>query len=155
MEGDLQFLVAGGDGPVLFEPGDGSFHDVALPLAHRIDHRWAAAPSTPAGSGGLLVGPLGDRVGDPPPAQQPPAGGVAVAPVGDQMRGALAGRPNAGLGTRIASSSGSSWVLSWRWPAVTSMASGRPRPSQARWTLVESPPRLRPSAWSASGADFR
>jgi hypothetical protein len=55
----------------------------------------------------------------------------------------------------MASSSGSRWVLSWRWPAVTTMASGRPRPSVARWSLVDSPLRLRPSAWSASAADLR
>jgi hypothetical protein len=55
----------------------------------------------------------------------------------------------------MASSNDPSWVLSWRWPAVTRTASGRPWPSQARWILVVSPPRLRPSAWSASAADPR
>ena len=33
-----------------------------------------------------------------------------------------------------------------RCPAVTSTESGRPRPSHARWALVEKPPLLRPSA---------
>jgi hypothetical protein len=137
---------------MLFEAGDGSFNDVALPVAHWINQGRPPAPDAPAGSGGLLIGPLGDGVGDPPLAQQPPAGGVAVAAVGDQVGGALAGRPELGLGTRMVSSSGSSWVLSWRWPAVTNMASGRPAPSQARWSLVVSPPRLRPSAWSWSAS---
>jgi hypothetical protein len=36
--------------------------------------------------------------------------------------GRLRGRPDPGLGTRIASNSGPSWVLSCRWPAVTSIA---------------------------------
>jgi hypothetical protein len=38
----------------------------------------------------------------------------------------------------MASSSGSSWVLSWRWPAVTSTASGRPdrrRPGATWWSV--------------------
>jgi hypothetical protein len=123
------------------------FDHIALAVAHRIDQGRPSPSGASPGTGGLLVGPLGDGVGDPPPAQQVPAGGVAVAPVGDQVGGALAGRPDLpGRGTRMVSSSGSSWVLSWRWPAVMSIPSGRPWPSQARWTLVVSPPRLRPSA---------
>src|SRR6266496_3763293 len=47
------------------------------------------------------------------------------------------------------SSTGSSCVLSCRWPAVRRTARGRPRPSAARWSLVVIPPRLRPSASSA------
>jgi hypothetical protein len=47
---------------MLLEPGDGSFDDVALPVAHGIDHRWPAAPSTPARPELLLVGALGDGV---------------------------------------------------------------------------------------------
>jgi hypothetical protein len=47
----------------------------------------------PAGPGLLLVGALGDGVGDPPPAQQPPTCRVAVAAVGDQVRGPLARSP--------------------------------------------------------------
>jgi hypothetical protein len=66
------------------------FHHVALAVAHRIDLRWPAAPGAPPGPSLLLVGALGDGVGDPPLAQQPTAGGVAVAPVGDQVRWALA-----------------------------------------------------------------
>ena len=47
-------------------------------------------PEHPARPELLLVGALGDGVGDPPLAQQPTAGRVAVAPVGDQVVGALA-----------------------------------------------------------------
>src|SRR5437899_1076263 len=48
------------------------------------------------------------------------------------------------------SSTGTSCVLSCRWPAVSTTASGRPRPSAARCSLVVKPPRLRPSASSAA-----
>jgi hypothetical protein len=100
---DGQLVVAGGDGPVLLEAGDGSFHDIAVPVAHGIDHRWPAAPSAPAGPELLLVGPLRDGVGDPPLAQQPPTRRVAVAPVGDQVSWTLAGptRPRPGHPNRI------------------------------------------------------
>jgi hypothetical protein len=72
---------------------------------------------------------------------------VAVALVADQVVGPLAGRPRpAGRGTQIASKTGLSWLLSCRWPGVSTTLNGRPRPSQPRWTLVVSPPRERPSA---------
>jgi hypothetical protein len=64
--------------------------------------------------------------------------------------GRFRGRPRR-RGTRIPSSTGSSCVLSCRWPAVRRIASGRPRPSAARCSLVVSPPRLRPSASSTGG----
>ena len=93
MVADGQLVVAGGDGPVVLEPSDGPLDHVALAVAHQIDPRWAAPAWSPPGPGGLLVGPLGDGVGDPALAQQPPTGAVAVAAVGDQMRRALA-RPS-------------------------------------------------------------
>jgi hypothetical protein len=67
------------------------FHLVAPPVAHRI-HDWRPATSGAASQASrLLVRPLGDGVGNPTPAQQPPAGRIAVAPVGGQMVRALAG----------------------------------------------------------------
>jgi hypothetical protein len=48
----------------------------------------------------------------------------------------------------MASSTASSCVLSWRWPAVTMTESGRPFPSQEKCTLLVNPPRLRPIASS-------
>jgi hypothetical protein len=78
---------------MLLESGNGSFDDVALPVAHRIDQGRAATPGAPAGSEGLLVGALRDGVGDPPLPQQPPTRGVAVAAVSDQVRRALAWSP--------------------------------------------------------------
>jgi hypothetical protein len=74
----------------LFEPGDGPLDHVTALVAHRIQRRRAATPSAPPGPEGLLVGPLGDGVGDPPLAQQPPTGRVAVAPVSNQVRWTLA-----------------------------------------------------------------
>ena len=115
MVADGQLVVPGGDGSVLLEPGNAALDDVAPPRAHWIDQGWSAAPGTSAGSGLLLVGALRDGVGDLPLAEQPPTGAVAVAPIGGQMGRALARPPQpAGARTRIASSSGSSWVLSWR-----------------------------------------
>ncbi len=49
-------------------------------------------------------------------------------------------------GTRIASITAANWVQSLVFPPVTVNASGRPRASQARWILLVSPPRERPSA---------
>jgi hypothetical protein len=69
------------------------FDHVAVAVAHRIHLRWPATPSAPASPSLLLVGPLGDGVGDPALAQQPAAGGVAVAAVGNQMSWPLAGPP--------------------------------------------------------------
>jgi hypothetical protein len=64
--------------------------------------------------------------------------------------GRVRGRPRPpGRGARMPCSTGASWVLSWRCPAVMTTASGRPFPSHARWNLVVSPPRLRPSPSSA------
>jgi hypothetical protein len=90
---DGQLVVAGGDGPVLLEPGDRPLDHVALPLTHWIHLGWPPAPGSASGAGGLLIRPLRDGVGDPALAQQPSAGGVAVAAVGDQVGGALARPP--------------------------------------------------------------
>jgi len=53
-----------------------------------------------------------------------------------------------GCGIRTASITVSNWVDSCLWPAVASMASGRPRPSVTKWSFVLNPPRERPRAWS-------
>jgi hypothetical protein len=63
---DGQLVVAGGDGAVLLEPGDGPLDCVALAVTQRIDPRWPATAWSTPGPGGLLVGALGDGVGDPP-----------------------------------------------------------------------------------------
>src|SRR5215207_8346430 len=80
------------------------FDPVALAVTHRIDQGRPATPGAPASPCRLLVGPLGDGVGDPAPAQQSAAGGVAVDPSAVRCAGRLRGRPEPGLSTLIASS---------------------------------------------------
>jgi hypothetical protein len=62
---DGQLVVAGSDRPVLLEPGDRPLDHIALLGAHRIQLGWAATPGAAPGLHGLLVGALGDGVGDP------------------------------------------------------------------------------------------
>jgi hypothetical protein len=96
------------------------------------------------------VAPLRDGVPDPAPPQQPSTTRVAVAFVGNEVLWAFAGASGSTrkTGHRMASSTASSCVLSWRWPAVTTTESGRSFPSQERCTLLVNPPRLRPIASS-------
>ena len=65
------------------------------------------------------------------------------------------GRPS-GCAIRTAFISTSNWVDSCLWPAVTSMASGKPWPSVTKCSFVPNPPRERPRAWSggSSGPPF-
>src|SRR5512142_1986726 len=66
--------------------------------------------------------------------------------------GRVRGRPTPPAGTRIAASSPGSCGLSPACPGVSSTASGRPRPSTARWSLLLSPPRDRPRASPGTGS---
>jgi hypothetical protein len=50
---------------VLLEPGDGPLDHVAPPVPQRIDDG-GRPPLAPRRAGGLLVGPLGHGVRDPP-----------------------------------------------------------------------------------------
>ena len=61
------------------------------------------------------------------------------------------GRPR-GCGIRTACIRVSNCVDSCAWPAVASMASGRPRPSVTMWSFVPNPPRERPRAWSGGSS---
>jgi hypothetical protein len=112
---DGEFVVAGGDGPVLLEPGDRPLDDVALPVALQVDHGRPATPSATPSTGGLLVGPLRDGVSDPPLAQQPTTGCVAVAAVGDEMGWSFAratqGRPGHSDGVQQRSQLGALMTL--------------------------------------------
>ena len=58
--------------------------------------------------------------------------------------GRVRAAPGPGRGTWISASTCASTAPSLRWPPVTIVASGRPRPSTAWWILVVSPPRERP-----------
>jgi hypothetical protein len=59
--------------------------------------------------------------------------------------GRIRGRPRPTRPTATVARVGSKATESWRCPTVVRNPSGRHRPSAARWTLVESPPRDRPS----------
>ena len=142
-----QLVVSGRHRTKVLEAVHAPFYDVALPVADQVN-RWR----TPATTGDLIAA-LWDGVPDPAPAQQRTAGGVAVALVSDHVVGALAGPPTAAgpwhtdaVQNRL--QLGGLMALA----RVTTMLNTRPRPSAARWTLVVSPPRERPSAWSGSAA---
>src|SRR5581483_11313552 len=69
--------------------------------------------------------------------------------------GRFRGRPRPDRFSRSDSSSGSTNLDSWAWPAEMTAARGTPLPSTSRWTLVPKPPRERPNAWpSGSPAPF-
>ena len=142
-------FVAGGHRPVPLEPVDPALHRVAQLVSHRVEGRWPAAGAAPGPPVGGLVVLLGDDRADAAAAQQRPVGPAAVGLVGQHPVGPGAGPPRAHRGTRIPSSTVWNWGLSPRWPAVTTIDSGRWPPSTARCSLVVSPPRERPSPWSA------
>lgn len=81
MEGDLQLLVAGGDGPVLLEPVDQPFDDVALAVGRAVEADAAARLGAEAGDD--RADPAAPQVGADRPA------GVAL--VADDPLGAEAG----------------------------------------------------------------
>lgn len=60
--------------------------------------------------------------------------------------GRIRRRPGPIRGTRIVSITAVNWVQSLVLPPVSANASGRPKPSHARWILLVSPPRDRPRA---------
>lgn len=68
-------------------------------------------------------------------------------------RGRVRGLPGPSRGTRMRDITISKAGASPAWPAVTVKARGRAWPSAARWTSVLSPPRERPSAWSAGSPE--
>lgn len=63
--------------------------------------------------------------------------------------GVVRGRPVTARGMRMLSRTWPKAVASLTLPGVSTMDSGRPRPSTARCTLLVSPPRDRPRAWRA------
>ena len=139
------FLIPGGYTAPLFKPVDAAFHHVASRIDRLVKDEWTTRSRRASRS---LVASLWDRMLDLPLAQPAATPWIAVAFVSDEAiragpwSSASAGAWNPDTLT------GSSWVLSWRCPGLITTESGRPRPSQARWNLVVSPPRLRPSASS-------
>ena len=63
---------------------------------------------------------------------------------GEIASGRVRGRPRPRRGTWMSARTSASIAPSFRCPPVTTLASGRPRPSTALWILVVSPPRERP-----------
>jgi hypothetical protein len=62
---DREFVVAGSDGAVAFEPVDAALHGVALSVDVRVERRWPAAGGSLLAPVGVLVGLAGDGGLDP------------------------------------------------------------------------------------------
>lgn len=146
MVGGCGFVVAGGDGAVLFEALEAAFDHVAASVGVRVERGWAACGLAAAVSVGLLVGTFGNGRGDAAAAQVCTDGAAAVALVCQYSAGPGQGRPWPGRGIRIPASTWVNTVQSLTLPAVNTTDNGRPRLSQARWILVVGPPRDRPIA---------
>src|SRR5699024_4773834 len=69
--------------------------------------------------------------------------------------GRVLGRPGPRRGTRMSSRTSTSMAPSLRWPPVSTIASGIPRPSTAAWTLLLSPPRDLPTACPSGSSTAR
>ena len=133
-------VVAGGQAAVLLAAVDEALDAVAQAVQRPVE-----------GPGPAFVDLPRDRAADaaPPAGAADPPAAVALVPR-DPARAPL--RPTApGPLDRPRSRSCSNAVASCCWPGVSTRVSGLPPPSARRWTLVEKPPRLRPSA-SVSGS---
>jgi hypothetical protein len=143
---DGELVVAGGDSPVALEPADAALDCVTLLVELWVKGRRAASGAAPVLAVADLVSRFGDSGAD---AATPQVGAVGAGAVGliaqDAVR-AVRGRPGPALRTAMPASTAANWGLSPRWPAVITIDSGRWPCSQARCTLVVSPPRDRPSA---------
>lgn len=130
----------------LFQAVEAAFGDVALFVELLVEGRRAPAAASSAEPVSDLVGPFRDGVPDTSLSEPDLDGFGAVALVAQDVVGpnSWLSRPKAG--TRIVSITAVNWVQSLVFPPVTAEASGRPRASQARWILLVSPPRKRPSA---------
>jgi hypothetical protein len=142
---DGELVVAGGRGPVAFEPVDAAFDGVPLFVGLAVEGGWPAAGAAPVLAVGDPVGWLGDGALDAASAQP---GAVAAGPVGLAPRaqsGRVRARPGPSRGTAIWSRTVANWGLSPRCPAVMRMDRGFWPCPTTRWILVDRPPRDRPS----------
>jgi hypothetical protein len=90
---------SGGDDPVLLEPVEAAFDDVAAALDELVEPGWPATGRATAGAVGLLVASFGDDRADPGATQIGPVGLGAVAPVGQhpvRAGGRMVERPGPG-----------------------------------------------------------
>src|SRR4029450_13919460 len=146
---DPALLVAGGDAAVLLEAVDAPFHLIAQLVRGLVEARVAS-----------LVGLCRDHHADPTTAQLGAHAGIAVALVASQPVGVAAGaappRPPVlagAVGPRVRAAARPPrgpppWAPPSRCPPVTLRVSGLPPPSTRRCSLVDQPPRERPSASS-------
>jgi hypothetical protein len=81
-------VVAGGDGPILLEPVEAAFDDVAALVDDRVEGGWASSGAAAAGPVGLLVDPLRDGRLDAATSQVGPVRAAGAALVGQHS-----GRP--------------------------------------------------------------
>src|SRR5215213_2032507 len=128
-------VVAGGQAAELLAATNQVLHAVAPPVQRPIE-----------GAAAALVGLARDGVPDAAAAARLADGPTAVAFVAGYALGAHARPPAAGPPHPPCASNCGNTGASWAWPGVSTRVSGLPPPSARRWTLVEKPPWLRPSA---------
>jgi hypothetical protein len=134
----------GGHRPVTAEPVDRAFDGVAVFVDHRVERWWPAAldprERRPAvwfdGSGIVALIPL--RRNDSRIFR------VEYALSARTRSGRVLGLPPQTRMIEIAAITAVKANESWRCPADVTRATGRHRPSAARWIFVVTPPRLRP-----------
>ena len=145
-------LVAGGQPAALLEAVDAPLDHVAALVRLGVEGR---RPPGRCARWRRWSARSGMDVRDAAPAQVAPVdrGSCSPCPPG-RGRGACGAAPARRGAPGWPSSTGARWAPSAAWPRLRSSARGRPWPSQARCTLVLSPPRLRPSAWAAGGPPF-
>ncbi len=124
--GGGDFVVAGGDRSILFEPVETAFDHVAAPVLHRIERGRATTDATPARPVGLLIDAFGNRRGDPPTAQVSAdrAGGLSL--VGQHPPWPLPRLTRPGFGIQIPAGTSVNIVQSLTLPAVSTTVKGRP-----------------------------
>ncbi len=124
-----------------------------------LDHPALAAEAEAVGDAAA-----GNPRGDAARAQLPAVGVEVVAAVGEQLprspnssRGRRRGRPRRPRIDGTASTSGMSWVMSWRLPPVSVIARGTPPASTIKWCLEPGRPRSTgdgPTASPFEGSDM-
>jgi hypothetical protein len=145
LEGDRELVGSCGQAAPLLEAVDAPLDGVPLLVDLAVEAgRTATEPASPQAVADV-VGRLRDDRTDTP-APQVAADGAGDARPARTARGRVRGLPGPVRGTRMRDITVSKAGASPAWPAVTVKARGRAWPSAARWTLVLSPPRERPSA---------
>ncbi|GGT81200.1 hypothetical protein GCM10010256_46170 [Streptomyces coeruleorubidus] len=146
LEGDRELVGSCGQAAPLLEAVEAPLDGVPLLVDLAVEAgRTATEPASPQAVADV-VGRLRDDRTDTPAPQVAADGAGGIRAVGQNGQGRVRGLPGPLRGTRMRDITVSKAGASPAWPAVTVKARGRARPSAARWTLVLSPPRERPSA---------